>query len=352
MPKLFSLQVCRGVSAILVVCFHFGGYIEKNYSIDINYPKFYFGYCGVDFFFVLSGFIITYASFNIINNPSHLISYFKKRLFRVLPIYWLTISPLLIITLLMPSWINSRYPFSLPNLISTFFVFPFHPKVIVISWTLSHELYFYLLFSLLILSRRFLIIIYFIIILSIFNLISGYFSNSWLNFIFSPFNLEFAMGALSFYLIKNFELKKYGTFILIGGLITFIISSYLSQFDFFNRILLFGLPSFLILIGMVSIESKKSIKFPPLLIKLGDASYMIYLIHYPLITALNKIGVKIGISNFAHPLLMNLFFFIVIIISGILLYNFLEKPLLNLFYSSIKSNKLAPTKKEKLNKIN
>ena len=56
-PHYHILDGLRGVAAIMVVWFHiFGAYAPSHLDQNINH-----GYLAVDFFFILSGFVIGYA---------------------------------------------------------------------------------------------------------------------------------------------------------------------------------------------------------------------------------------------------------------------------------------------------
>ena len=57
---LLSIQVFRGLAALLVLLFHASLIVEKSKYFDQTSIEtiFHFGDAGVDFFFVLSGFII------------------------------------------------------------------------------------------------------------------------------------------------------------------------------------------------------------------------------------------------------------------------------------------------------
>ena len=79
-PRYEILDALRGVAAILVVCFH----LFETYSKGPQYQILNHGYLAVDFFFVLSGFVIGYA-YDDRWNKMNLKNFFKRRLIRLHP---------------------------------------------------------------------------------------------------------------------------------------------------------------------------------------------------------------------------------------------------------------------------
>ena len=79
-PRYEILDALRGVAAILVVCFH----LFETYSRGPQYQILNHGYLAVDFFFVLSGFVIGYA-YDDRWNRMNLKNFFKRRLIRLHP---------------------------------------------------------------------------------------------------------------------------------------------------------------------------------------------------------------------------------------------------------------------------
>jgi exopolysaccharide production protein ExoZ len=86
-----SLQGTRALAALLVVLFHLGNTIAlgKYFGIEAFAIPFKFGSAGVEFFFVLSGFIIFAAHRNDISKPRRLTNYISKRVIRIYPTYWI-----------------------------------------------------------------------------------------------------------------------------------------------------------------------------------------------------------------------------------------------------------------------
>lgn len=86
-----ALDGLRGVAILLVVLYHNFGFIQQSY----------FGWLGVDLFFVLSGFLITSILLNEIQQPGGLKKFYVRRILRIFPLYFLC---LLIFLVLFPAW--------------------------------------------------------------------------------------------------------------------------------------------------------------------------------------------------------------------------------------------------------
>jgi exopolysaccharide production protein ExoZ len=144
---LFSLQYLRGVAALMVVWHHAQGQLPEVGK----FIPFDFGSAGVDIFFVISGFIMVVTTSG---KEAGAWPFFRRRLIRVVPLYWL-------LTLLMVgAW--SVYPslfrsltVSLETLVMSLLFIPHfslsHPEhtwpLLVPGWTLNFEMYFYALFA-------------------------------------------------------------------------------------------------------------------------------------------------------------------------------------------------------------
>mgnify|MGYP003779314969 CR=1 FL=1 len=113
------------------------------------------GYAGVQFFFVLSGFIIYHVHRSDLLDPTRLPRYLGKRAIRVLPLYWLVTLAVLPAWHLVPSF-GEDYHRSLSALISSLLLLPQpHDPHLTVGWTLIHEGLFYVFFSLFFLTRHF-----------------------------------------------------------------------------------------------------------------------------------------------------------------------------------------------------
>ena len=77
-PHYPALDGLRGVAILLVVIYHNFGFISQSY----------FGWLGVDLFFVLSGFLITDILLRTVNEPKFLSNFYMRRVLRIFPLYY------------------------------------------------------------------------------------------------------------------------------------------------------------------------------------------------------------------------------------------------------------------------
>ena len=80
--RLLSIDSLRGVCALAVVCYHmnmFSGFVNLNFFKNSD--------LFVDFFFVLSGFVISYTYWNRINTIKEIQKFMLSRLIRICPLH-------------------------------------------------------------------------------------------------------------------------------------------------------------------------------------------------------------------------------------------------------------------------
>ena len=338
--NLQLIQVFRGIAALLVVFYHATKNGNEILTQNLLFNFFSFGGSGVDIFFVLSGFIITYTSQTNLGHHNKLIPFIKKRFIRIFPTYWIIITGFLLAQLLFPAFYKTHFLFSTSSGLYTFFLLPEHLMVNGVSWTLSYELFFYFLFSLAFLFPNKKIsfvmgLLYCLIIISV--AVGGYQFNErnvWQNFILFPMNIEFFMGVSSAILVSRLSPKSGVLLITAGGLL-FLLMGVLSNNNIllfsntYNRVVLFGIPAFLLITGAVVYELHKKINIYNIFLLLGDASYSLYLLHLPLIVAFYKIYLRLDIkSNIAFHLVTFVAIIAICFIS-ILFFKFVEKPIIN-----------------------
>ncbi len=106
---LMNLNTLRAFAALCVVYYHITSEAGLNLPISI-------GTRGVDVFFVISGFIITYAA---MKNPDQ---FFARRLIRIVPFYWAATLAVFAIAVVLPNLFHNTKPDVVQLLCSLFFI--------------------------------------------------------------------------------------------------------------------------------------------------------------------------------------------------------------------------------------
>jgi len=83
-----SIQILRAVAALGVVALHVSHEGATRLGARSPLPDFSVGAAGVDLFFVISGFIMVYASDALFARRGAPAWFFTRRLARIVPLYW------------------------------------------------------------------------------------------------------------------------------------------------------------------------------------------------------------------------------------------------------------------------
>jgi len=344
--NLQLIQVLRGVACILVALMHITVTFSETYQLSFLGNVFKFGGCGVDIFFVLSGFIITYSNRQYIANSSTIGKFVKKRIIRIFPIYWIIVSFFLLLQLLLPSFYRTHFQLNPANIVSTYLLLPNHKMINGVSWSLTNELFFYALFTLAILIPQkkyslLLLLLYFIILLLLpLTSIAVTNRNDLAGLVFFPMNIEFLLGIAVALLVDRFPNRWIDMF-LITGISLFILFAIFNNSGLtlvnngYNRVLIYGFPAFLIILALVKYELNNTIKVNKLFLLLGDASYSIYLFHLPIVAAFFKIMVKLSVTNYSLLIFLSCILLFVICVIGVVIYRKIERPLIKWLNSTV-----------------
>jgi exopolysaccharide production protein ExoZ len=297
--KLSGVQIARGVAALTVVLYHatrglslpqYLGYIPFGNSLG-------FGHAGVDFFFVLSGFIIMHAHTADIGRPERIYRYMWRRVTRIYPIYW-------VVTLIQAIRAffsaDSAIRLDSSHIVHSLLLWPETTEPLVgVGWTLRSEMVFYLVFALAILDRRLckpLVVI--ALTLVAIGLIASP-ADPWAGLLVSGFNIQFLMGIVAArFLARQRAPNPIG--LIVGGILLFLmvggmeVHGVVPLNGLIGRVL-YGGASTAILLGLVEAERGGTIRFAPAGAMLGDASYALYLIHLTVIPLAVRALARLGV---------------------------------------------------------
>ncbi|WP_257226117.1 acyltransferase [Acinetobacter sp. YH16038] len=327
---LYSVQFLRGIAALMVVISH-TSFKGQQYNVD-TLQWYHIGGSGVDLFFIISGFIMCYTTYN---KKVNFLNFMRNRFIRIIPLYWVLSFFALIVFLISPNLINSSGGET--GIFESFFLIPNGSKFLINNgWTLSYEFYYYFIFSFFLifllkdLYKYLFIILYFSVVVAIGLILQP--KSEFLMFLTHNLLLEFALGVLAFIIIKNTSLSRLmSIFMILVGASLLAYQNFYKLPDFITlRSLKIGLPMFFIFVGCVALEDLIT-ETKSLILRffnhLGDSSYSLYLIHpftlSPVAMVLNKL-------NILNPYLFSSILITSSILAGSITYLVLEKRLIKL----------------------
>ena len=322
----YSLDLFRGFCGYGVAFCHLQAFVFKNSQIE------YLSLLFVEFFFILSGFVLYPQLIKILENKDNLFIFYKRRWIRTLPLYVIILLVVSALTSELLSYDFFKYLFFVQKIIPNFISYDYYP----IAWSLSIEELFYLFFPLLIVlfNKKNIIkntIIIFLVIVILKYFLTNVFDS---NFYRTGTVLRFDAILLGF-LIRHFysNLIKLKYLLLIMFSVIFILyfqgqnyiishqEQNLIKYIFILTLQLLSVLLMLLFTLLESIITKHNfIKNFSLL--LSRQTYSVYLMHIIFIYLLDKIQFSLIITNIIY--LPSLF-----VVSS-LIFNYIEKPLLNL----------------------
>ncbi len=377
-PLLHSIQALRGLAALLVVVFHlvkFKVHFEDGSFQYLfgNLPAVTRGFVGVDVFFVISGFVMVYITQSFQRTPGSVLKFLYSRFSRIYPVWWIFAGlAALQLYLTQGMMVRPEYETLVSSqssyLAKSFFLIPQSaPIVLDIGWTLIYEMYFYLVFAVLLcFSKKSLLpalVAWFVGICAVAIVIpTPEVATSFATLASSPLTLEFLMGAIIGWLVIH-GIYIFSNRIGVIGLSAFILFLFhdfgvLAAQPLWGKIVLFGIPTTMLVYGVVNAELKGKFKSPAWANALGDWSYSLYLSHLFVLSALGRIFAKLAEklpenlslyvdlghpSNTAKYLFASVAICACIIFSG-LCYRLIEKPLIKLSKNvmNLKGTSLRP----------
>lgn len=323
--EIFGIQILRGLAAVAVVIHH--ALEVSNVSAGRFSPEWLTtsGAAGVDIFFVISGFIMVYTSFQPGREPMRPMTFLKKRALRIYPFYWVCLAAM---ALLFTVGLLKSHDLSVTQFLLSAALFPGDP-VIGVSWTLSYEIFFYIIFGAALYSgsRQMTALIAILAIAA--AIIAGSFTG--IGFLADPITVEFCFGVLLALLAGQ---APKGRAILLLGLTAwvFVILAPIAVphqstkgLDGWARVVAWGIPATVIVASSLHF-SRPTSRLGRGMLLMGDASYAIYLTHGFGMIAYGWFLGKTGL-NAVHQLPVVVIVSIACVFGGVVAHLAVEAPL-------------------------
>jgi peptidoglycan/LPS O-acetylase OafA/YrhL len=290
--KIFFLDALRGIFCLVVILYHLNEVLD---SILINNFIVKNGLIVVDFFFLISGFVISYNYSNKISSLENLLKFQLKRFIRLYPLHLVMLGIFSLVEIIklffyIRTGITPNHLIFSTNNIETFIINIFLLQGFILnstfntpSWSISQEFYIYFIYGLtayFVKDKKKIFVIFFLILVSSYFFMQKYELQKETN-IYGSIRCIFCffLGASLSIIKKN---MRTSINIFFSNIINLLILS-LIFLSIFNELYLPTVLLFAIFI-ITNLCSKRNIILDILnkkvFIFLGSISYGIYMIHF------------------------------------------------------------------------
>ncbi len=276
--KINNLQALRAYAALAVVVFHTGYIIPGEHA---------FGSFGVDIFFVLSGYIMA----RICEKSPQF--FMRRRLIRILPPYWFFTILLFLAAFKLPALMGSTRP-AFPELIKSLLFIPFYKgsglirPLLFVGWSLNYEMLFYTLlwFSLIVLPRYALLLASLAIIVLHYGAGLTHSGSAFAVFLRESVILSFPLGILAYFTATRVNLSgarrwRWASFsMLVGSAAALILVQVLrpAMGKTLEGAVYNSLSTAMVFFTSLLSQGGWDTRWTAVIL-LGDASYILYLVH-------------------------------------------------------------------------
>lgn len=335
--RLEGVQALRFLAALLVVighCQHEALEALGAKAGAASLIAFDWG-LGVDIFFVISGFIMWHLMQDSFGQPSEAQRFLRRRVLRIVPIYWLGTTAIALATLSAFTLAESL-PFALASYL--FIPWP-HPDgrglfpVLTLGWTLNYEMMFYCVFALaLTLPRRLGLVLLLSVFAALFVAARLAPAEAFmLKFWGDPIIFEFLFG-IALAALHRHRPPLPGWLALSAAVAGFLLATWSYQtgaYHEFARAITGGIPALLIVGAVVCGPCPTMTSWPARMAVLGgDASYALYLAHPFALKVVAAVSVALGM--WSVPVVPVLAMLAAAVVASVLIYRFVECPILGL----------------------
>jgi len=337
--ELISVQWLRGLAVLMVLICH----IEDNartLSTFHDVKPFFVPllYSGPDLFFVISGFIMSYVTFNINFEPKR---WLTSRFIRIYPLYMLVTLFAITIWFIKPSMTMGSGEQTWGSVLASLFILPqAGVPLVFVGWTVEHEVLFYLIvFGVATLGGKMKALLATMGVFSLLAVLRFFLKTSypmldfWDYHFLSLFMVEFLIGALIFQFRAHLQrLGHVGPIIFGIALVLLgriVVEPSHINYEPLSRVLIFGCAYGLILLGFINREkaSNNRPSHRPFIAYVGDASYSIYLLHPFCLSLGGKILNAQHVEGYV-AIMSVMLLGLLTLAAGMAFYHLIEKPFL------------------------
>jgi exopolysaccharide production protein ExoZ len=327
--RLAGIEAGRGIAALLVVAVHAGDHVRYAYGPYFLGDLTIFGHSGVDFFFVLSGFIIMHVHRGDIGRPGRLWNYIKRRVTRIYPFYWLVLAGSLVLAMVVK---GASLPSPARLVVDIALLPSLTPLSVTVAWTLQFEMTFYACFAVMIINARIgvaLFVAWFGYIAL--GVVLGMRGETALTTLLTDyFGGHFFLGMLAAWVVSRWSIPRPGVFLAVGVAWFAATGAGEDAGMFVPTVFLphlsYALASMLAVIGLVGCERAGRLRVPRLMTVLGGATYAIYLTHDLTIGAVWQILVRTGLDQHLHPTIVLALLWTAAAVAGVVVCHLVERP--------------------------
>ena len=339
--SLISIQVARGLAALAVVAYHASLTQPKYFSgVDVLPAVFSHGATGVDLFFVISGFVMVLTTSKRHGKVRESGKFLWNRFFRIYPTYWVYFIALVPVLLFLPGFVNSSQGGKV-DLFTSFFLLPASTlPLLLVAWTLTLEVWFYLVFAvILLLPKRFLVpaLALWFVLLVVANFNGATATKPFLEVPQNSLAIEFIFGGVAALLFRHINRIVAGLIALSGVLVLVFLAAETTVAIYAGpgliRPLTLGLGFALLLLAATAFENRGGIGVFARLKILGDMSYSVYLCHVLVLAVTGRVWMVLSTRIGSNPLVVSLWWVLTlcaVLAAGYLSYRLIERPVMSL----------------------
>jgi len=355
--RLSSVQHLRGYAAMAVVVLH-ARLLAADVATRAGTPVSVeilplFGAWGVDLFFVISGFVMTQVVANARASASFEAGaggFLLRRIARVVPLYWVATLAMATAIAALPA--SSRESALAPMHVLASLLFVPAPNwkgewlpVLVVGWTLTFEMLFYAVIAMALRWRWRMPVEGAAALLAVGALLgaTGRWPMPW-GVMTDPLLLEFGLGVAAWWASRHWSPSRPVLRRCVAMAIAAVVATSVpGALEW--RVVCWGVPAAVLVCALVSHEQQAqgtpqaSVTMRGLdsiMLRLGDASYSIYLFHLFAVKIVARVAIAAHVApGFAAAIALEVLVILVSAGLGVAIHRIVEAPLLKAAYRAV-----------------